>query len=165
MNRLACLAALLSACVAAVDGGPGDDGIPRRYATETDATAAQAPELLDESGSLAPPPACEGLLDLTPEEPALESDADTARGSFMEASAQFEQGDHGAALQGMCETYRLHPAPALLYNIAVIYERLGMNLEAVEHYEAFADRTDVDPLAQQIQRRIESLREGAVTPK
>lgn len=161
--RVWCLSGLLlGGCVGAADGGP-NDGAPRRYATEQDATAAQAAELLDEEGHVGPPEACTDLLTLP-----IESDADevgddetqAATERFQEAQLAYTDGHYAEALSLFCETYRLRRARQLLYNIGVTYERLGLWLQAADHFESYAEaqRAADEPVFDNLDDRVEALR-------
>jgi tetratricopeptide (TPR) repeat protein len=104
--------------------------------------------------------ACSGLAAVSGGEPA-DAELDEARTAFTEAVTAFQEGRYDAALDAFCRAYRAVPAVALLYNIAVTYDRLGRGDEAATFYERFADgREREDSVADDARERARALREA-----
>jgi tetratricopeptide (TPR) repeat protein len=62
---------------------------------------------------------------------------DLAKGHYMAAQAYYNQARYAEAIREFQEAYRLSPKPALLYNIAQAYERMGKIDEAVAHLKKY----------------------------
>lgn len=154
---------LASGCVAGADRGSGLDAAPREHPTEADAMAAESPELVDEDGELTGPEACDGVLESGPIAGELAGDAEEARARFVRGAEAFAAGDYVAALEAFCDAHRLYPAPPVLFNVAVTFERLGRSAEAAACYQAFAESTD-SPIAEEARRRAAALRDGEHAP-
>ncbi len=90
-----------------------------------------------------------------------------ARVLFNQGVAEFEAGEHRAALASFESAYRLAPHPAVRLNMANCYERLGRLVEATFNYERFleesgenvsaAQRADVDTAIASLSQRIGTL--------
>lgn len=90
-----------------------------------------------------------------------------ARVLFNQGVAEFEAGEHRAALASFESAYRLAPHPAVRVNMANCYEALGRLVEAVFNYERFleesgenvsaAQRADVETAIASLAQRIGTL--------
>ncbi len=111
----------------------------------------------------APPPAASAA-----QPPAAQS-AVEARAA--EARAAYTAGDHARAVELYLEAYRLAPAAALLYNVALIYDRKLTEPElAMSFYRRYIGSPDADPAAavratqrlQQLKRAQQARQAAAV---
>lgn len=64
------------------------------------------------------------------------------------------------ALRHFNEVYRLFPHPDVNYRVARIYDRLGEDEMAVQHYRHFLEEVPDDPERDEIEATIEELEEG-----
>ena len=60
-----------------------------------------------------------------------------AQRSFKQGRVAYNQGHFEASLRHFEEAYRTYPLPLMLFNIASVYERLGLLPLAIEKYKAF----------------------------
>jgi len=72
---------------------------------------------------------------------AAQDEKARARTLFNEGVAQFEAGEHRAALSSFEAAYRLAPHPAVRVNMANCFEQLGRFVEAVFNYERFLEES------------------------
>jgi hypothetical protein len=91
--------------------------------------------------------------------PALAQDPTTvARDHFKAAEAAEKRGDYERALTEYVAAYEAKPHPAVLYNIATIYERLGQPEEAARFYQQYLDERPDAPDGAAVQARMAGLR-------
>src|SRR5262249_20784868 len=69
----------------------------------------------------------------------LQDPTAVAREHFRAAEAAEKRGDYDTALQEYVAAYEAKPHPAVLYNIATVYERLGDPEEAVHYYQKYLE--------------------------
>jgi hypothetical protein len=60
-----------------------------------------------------------------------------ARQHFQSGKQLFDAGDYRGAIREFDAANRLAPAPLLLFNIGLAYERLGENGPALQHFQAY----------------------------
>ncbi len=90
--------------------------------------------------------------------PAIATAQDDARAHFQRGQAAYETGDYDTAAQEWQRAYELDPRPALQYNLAQAYERLGRLDDAVRAYHGYIDNTQPDdPRAETARARLASL--------
>ena len=92
--------------------------------------------------------------------PAAETagDADTrARDAYKKGDALYAEGDYEGAIEQFKLAYDLSQRPALLFNLANAYERVGRYAEALEALEGYAP-TAPETDRERIRKRIDSLR-------
>jgi tetratricopeptide (TPR) repeat protein len=88
-------------------------------------------------------------------------DTEVARREFQRGTELYEAHDYEAAITAFRQAERARPLPALRYNIARSYDRLGRWPEAIEAYTSYLERVspgaaaDVDA---EVRRRIAELR-------
>lgn len=77
-----------------------------------------------------------------------------------EARALYDKGDFGKAVAIYLEAYKLQPTAAVLYNVAVIYDKkLGEADLAIDFYRRYIGSPDADPAAvQRATARIQELK-------
>lgn len=81
-----------------------------------------------------------------------------ARAHFLRGEAAYETGDYETAAQEWQRAYQLDPRPALQYNLAQAYERLGRLDDAVRAYRIYIENTTAeDPRMQTARARLASL--------
>src|SRR5258706_64735 len=97
-----------------------------------------------------------------------QSDDENARRHFESGAAYLQQSDNDNALREFQAAYSLSKRPALLLNIANVYERMGKPKEAVEALTKYlaedpkaTDRTTQETRIANLKKRIES---GDSTP-
>src|SRR5581483_3625713 len=56
---------------------------------------------------------------------------------YADGDAAYKKNDYAAALAAFQQAYELVPLPALLYNVAQCYRKLGDHQHAIENYEKF----------------------------
>lgn len=79
---------------------------------------------------------------------------------YGEGAAAYGRGDFAAAARSFQQAYDLFPAPAMAYNLARVYERMG-EVEPATRYFQIVQRANPPPSADQmadIDRRIAGLR-------
>src|SRR5262249_18895361 len=69
----------------------------------------------------------------------LQDPTAVAREHFLAAESAEKRGDYDTALQEYVAAYEAKPHPAVLYNIATVYERLGDAEEAVHYYQRYLE--------------------------
>lgn len=83
-----------------------------------------------------------------------------ARAHFEEGQAAYARGDYEQAIEAWRRAYELRPAPALQYNLAQAYGRLGDFTNELATLQAFADSAPAtDPNVAPARMRIEALRQ------
>src|SRR5258706_2943425 len=99
---------------------------------------------------------------------AAQSDDENARRHFESGAAYLQQSDNDNALREFQAAYSLSKRPALLLNIANVYERMGKPKDAVEALTKYlaedpkaTDRTTQETRIANLKKRIES---GDSTP-
>lgn len=101
------------------------------------------------------------ILGLTGSALAAPDDA-TARIEALaqQASARYKAGDYANAVEKYLEAYRLGEAAALLYNVAVIYDRKIKDPElAITYYRRYIAAPDADPsAASRATERVQKLK-------
>jgi tetratricopeptide (TPR) repeat protein len=92
-----------------------------------------------------------------------QSDDENARRHFESGAAYLQQSDNENALREFQASYALSKRPALLLNIANVYERMGKPKEAVDTLTKYleadpkaADRTTQETRIANLKKRIES---------
>src|SRR5882724_8428311 len=90
-----------------------------------------------------------------------ESDRKAAQGAFAAGQGSFNEADYATAITYWRDAYRRDcTAHALLLNLARAYELKGERAEAVNALETYLQRKPDDPTAEQIQRRIKTLKDA-----
>lgn len=85
-----------------------------------------------------------------------------AEASFERGQSLFQAAKYDEALLAFQRAMVLSPAPALHYNIALCYSRLGEDTQAIESFETYLtladpeDRGDIEHLIREAQGRIEA---------
>lgn len=79
---------------------------------------------------------------LFPAEALAESD-DLAKGHFLAGQAYYQQARYNEAIREFEEAYRLSAKPALLFNLAQAYERLGKLEKTVEYLQTYLAAPDI----------------------
>lgn len=86
-----------------------------------------------------------------------------AQQRFTKAKALYKQGKYRAAVEELEEARKLDPeSPDLVYNLAVVHEKLVEIDKAIEHYKLFVGMTDNADEIARVQGIIQRL-EGAKT--
>jgi tetratricopeptide (TPR) repeat protein len=70
-------------------------------------------------------------------QPKEKQAVEQARIQFREGKEAFDDGRYDQAVAHYLEAYRLTPRPALLFNIALAYEKAGESARALEHYKLY----------------------------
>lgn len=93
--------------------------------------------------------------------PAVAQSDDLAKGHYMAGQAYYNQARYAEAVREFQEAYRLSPKPALLYNIAQAYERMGKIDDAIAHLKKYlaaapdaSDRTAVEERLKNLEARV-----------
>lgn len=90
--------------------------------------------------------------------PATAFAQEDARAHFQRGQAAYETGDYETAAQEWQRAYELDARPALQYNLAQAYERLGRLDDAVRAYHTYIDNTTPDdPRMETARARLASL--------
>src|SRR3954447_6928399 len=94
---------------------------------------------------------------------AAQSDDENARRHFESGAAYLQQSDNENALREFQAAYALSKRPALLLNIANVYERMGKPKDAVDALTRYleqdpktAERTTVETRIANLRKRLES---------
>lgn len=117
------------------------------YASTADAQRRSRPE----------PPA-ETPSTPTPQEQAPATSPEQARPLFLEGQRLYTAGEYEQAIVKWREAYALHPAPALLYNLAQAYGRLGDFQNELDSLRAYmAAVPENDPNAEPARARVTAL--------
>ena len=88
----------------------------------------------------------------------LQDPTAVARQHFRDAEAAEKRGDYDTALQEYVAAYDAKPHPAVLYNIATVYERLGDPEEAVHYYDRYLQERPDAPDAASVRARVGQIR-------
>lgn len=94
--------------------------------------------------------------------PTAEAAANTAqaRAYFQEGQAAYARGEYEQAIEAWRRAYELQPAPALQYNLAQAYGRLGDFPNELATLQAFVDTAQAtDPNVPPARMRIDALRQ------
>lgn len=83
---------------------------------------------------------------------------DRAKTLFEEGRKFFARGEYGQAIIRFHQSYELSNQKELLYNIAVCYEKMGQNKQAVEFYQKYLQFEEDETEKQKIRRKIEKLK-------
>ncbi len=77
-----------------------------------------------------------------------------------EARALYDAGEFGQAVAKYLEAYKLQPTAAVLYNVAVIYDKKIQEIDlAIEYYRRYIASPDADPAAvQRATARLQALK-------
>ena len=79
-----------------------------------------------------------------------------------DAAQAYHAGDYQRAAQLLERAYKMQPLPALLYNLAKAYEKLGDDDKAIDLYQRYTASDEADPkLKAKAEARLASLRESA----
>ena len=81
-----------------------------------------------------------------------------ARTFFTRGVAMFRRGEYEAAMQAFTAAHRFAPLPEVLYNMAVVSERLGSNRDAIDYYREYLRLRPTAPDRGFVEREIERLR-------
>src|SRR5688572_3378664 len=92
--------------------------------------------------------------------PAAALAQDDARAHFQRGQSAYETGDYETAVNEWRRAYELDARPALQYNLAQAYERLGRYDEAVRSYEIYISAAPADDQrAQNARARVAQLQQ------
>lgn len=97
------------------------------------------------------------------EEAVPDAEREQARALYNEGATAFEAGDFESALAAFQACYDLSRLPALLFNLASSYDRLGQTHEAVRHYEAYLAAVPEADNREYVQSRLILLQEEVAT--
>src|SRR5262244_243843 len=86
---------------------------------------------------------------------------DEARAHFTIGESRFKAGDYRGAISEFRAADRLVPSPILTYNVALCYEKLGDNGQAVALYKQYLDRRPDAPNRAQVEQRLGALAAAA----
>jgi tetratricopeptide (TPR) repeat protein len=95
---------------------------------------------------------------------AAQSDDENARIHFESGAAYLKQSDNENALREFQAAYALSKRPALLLNIANVYERMGKPSEAVGALSKYLDEDPKTPDRTTVETRITNLKKRAEQP-
>jgi tetratricopeptide (TPR) repeat protein len=88
---------------------------------------------------------------------------DSARAHLFAGIAYYDEARYDDAAREMEAAYRLKPLPALLYNLAQCYERLGRAADAAETYRRYLSASPRAEDRVVVETRIRNLEERAET--
>ena len=88
-----------------------------------------------------------------------EKDESAAKVHFLAGQAYYQQSNFADAIREFSESYKLSKKPALLYNVAGCYERMGRLSEAAQALEDYLKATPDAADRVTIEARIRALRE------
>jgi hypothetical protein len=120
-----------------------------------------AREVSTASANTPPPPRTEkrsvvGRLTCTPG--ADEARLSESRDLFKSGIKSIQDGDFARAVEAFRESYERSCKPAILYNLAVSYEKMGEPSVAADLYEQFAEESPGSPQLDYVREKIRSLR-------
>jgi hypothetical protein len=102
---------------------------------------------------------------------AAQTDDENARRHFESGAAYVQQSDNENALREFQAAYALSKRPALLLNIANVYERMGKPREAVETLTKYlnedpksSDRTTTETRIANLKKRLEATPDSTTPP-
>ncbi len=81
-----------------------------------------------------------------------------ARTFFTRGVSMFRRGEYEAAMQAFTAAHRFAPLPEVLYNMAVVAERLGAPRDAIDYYREYLRLRPTAPDRGFVEREIERLR-------
>ena len=81
-----------------------------------------------------------------------------ARTFFTHGVAMFRRGEYEAAMQAFTAAHRFAPLPEVLYNMAVVAERLGSPRDAIDYYREYLRLRPTAPDRGFVEREIARLR-------
>lgn len=81
-----------------------------------------------------------------------------ARTFFTRGVAMFRRGEYEAAMQAFTAAHRFAPLPEVLYNMAVVAERLGAPRDAIDYYREYLRLRPTAPDRGFVEREIARLR-------
>jgi tetratricopeptide (TPR) repeat protein len=84
---------------------------------------------------------------------------EAARVHFLSGQAYYDQAAYADALREFNEAYRISNRPALLYNVALCYERLDKFSEAIVSMQQYLDASPKAEDRASVEARIERLKE------
>jgi tetratricopeptide (TPR) repeat protein len=84
--------------------------------------------------------------------------AQQAMQRFVEGNAAFSRGDFAAAASSFRAAYDLAPSPAMAFNLARVYERMGEVEQGVHYFEIVLASNPDATMRADIEHRIASLR-------
>jgi len=97
---------------------------------------------------------------------ATDADVKAAKGAFQAGQASFDEGDYARAITYWEDAYRRDcSAHAMLLNLARVYELADNKAQAVLALETYLTRDPETPKRNQIQRRIDVLKEKIESDK
>jgi tetratricopeptide (TPR) repeat protein len=79
-----------------------------------------------------------------------------ARELYLRAESAYQEGNYNQAISALTRAYELSPRPALLYNLANAFERLGRYEEAASKLERYAAEAP-EQQRETVRKRIASL--------
>lgn len=104
------------------------------------------------------------LLSITPAAQAQDLDTEEARGAFTAGQAAYRAGRFADALDYFERAYELTSEPQLLYNIALVHERLRHDAEALDYYRRYlAESPQVEDRAN-VEARVSILENALREP-
>jgi tetratricopeptide (TPR) repeat protein len=91
-------------------------------------------------------------------QPGAQTDDERARMHFQAGNAYFQTGEYDAALREFQRSFELSARPALFYNMALVYERLGDLEQAIAHLRRFlAEAPEAEAQRATLEARIANL--------
>jgi len=87
-----------------------------------------------------------------------ESELSESRSLFQVALRSFQGGDYAAAAEAFRTAYERSCKPAILYNLAVCYERMGEPRVAADVYEQYAEESPNSSKQDALYEKIRELR-------
>lgn len=102
---------------------------------------------------------------------AADSDDENARRHFESGAAYLDQSDYDDALREFQSAYNLSKRPALLLNIATVYERMGKLQGAIDSLTKYladnsqtSERTTIETRIANLKKRLEAEQAAAPPP-
>lgn len=89
---------------------------------------------------------------------AAPEDRAAARQLFQDGVKAYEEGDYGKVAELFAKAYERSCASPVLFNLGTALERAGDRSGAVEVFELFLEKSPTSPQADEVRRRIETLR-------
>ncbi len=100
----------------------------------------------------------------SPPEPASPGDRERAERSFDEAQKLYDRGEYDAAIAQFSESYRLFPAPIIIFDIAQAHRMRGDCPDALREYRHFRELAPEAPEADLAEQHIRALHETCGAP-
>lgn len=90
-----------------------------------------------------------------------QDDASEAKKHFLKGKSLEEMGEHAKAIEELEASYALSPQPVVLFNLGVIYDKLGDAAAALTCYDRYIDESEALPqdTADKLEKRIKKLRD------